>query len=251
MNIKKIIIILLVFVIILGTLFFVLLSNRPNLQNETGESTDPVTQQNKDTQSPTGIIRPTSQLQEGELDITAVSPADGSLDVETGMPLEITFSRKFTMTEIEFIISPNTPYLINNYENKLIVAPQTSWETGTPYGFSINFTDDDQQVRLYRFTTTGPTPSYLPDTQAEEVMEYTNAYEKENNPDIYVANQTPYETDTFAIRADFEPKVPAHYYFTVTTKTGAASQAQAAVNEWLKSLDLTQEQIDNLDIRYE
>ena len=238
---KKIIIILTSILIILFTIFFIVnyFGN-----NETGEK--PV-----ETVEPTGIIIPTASIVAGELDIVAIDPEDDAQNIALDRNIEITFSRTFTQNEIEFFINPNTTHAATIEDNKLIVKPQNQWESGMHYNYSVNFTDDNQKVRLYRFTTTGPIQEFLPDTQPEGLYEETLNEQKTERPDIYVANNTPYESGTFSVRADFESKPPAHYYLLVTQKIDNEEKVKQDVNVWLQQLDLSNEQITGLDIRYE
>jgi len=238
MNTKKIIIILISVILILALSLWALNRSRPQPEDD------------GTTLIPTGIVRPTESVVAGELDIVNVN-IDNDEDVSLNQIIEIEFSKNFNMNEIEFLINPNTPHDINIEDNKLIVNPVDQWEAGTLYNYTINFPDDPQKVRLYTFTTSGPTKKYLPDTQPEGLVEDTLQQQKTNDPDVYVANNTPYESNTFSVRADFESSTPAHFYFTVTPKVGDEDEVRQAVRVWLQQLDLSDAQIDSLDIRYE
>jgi len=239
---KKIIIILTGILVFLVAMFYVINFFR---NNETGKKTD------EKNVEPTGIVMPTESIVAGQLDIVAIDPKDDAQNIALDRSIEIEFSKTFTKDEIEFFINPNTPHNATINGNKLLVTPQTQWEPGMNYNYSVNFPDDSQKVRLYRFTTTGPTQEFLPDTQPEGLYEQTQNEQKKERPDIYVANNTPYESGSFSVRADFEPKIPAHYYLIVTSKINNDEQVKQDVNVWLQQLDLSQDQIAGLDIRYE
>jgi len=238
---KKIIIILTGILIVLFTIFFIVNFFR---NNETGEN--PV-----ENVEPTGIVIPTESITAGKLDVVAIDPQDDTQNIALDRTIEITFSRTFTQKEIEFFINPNTPRNAIIEGNKLLITPQNQWEPGMHYNYSVNFPDDRQRVRLYRFTTTGPTQEFLPDTQPEGLYEETLNEQKTDRPDIFVANNTPYESGTFSVRANFESKPPAHYYLIVTKKIADEEKVRQDVNLWLQQLDLSNEQIAGLDIRYE
>jgi len=238
---KKIIIILTGILIVLFSIFFIVNFFR---NNETGEN--PV-----ENVEPTGIVIPTESITAGKLDVVAIDPEDDAQNIALDRTIEITFSRTLTDEEIEFFINPNTTHTATIEDNKLLVSPQNQWEPGTYYNYSVNFPGDRQKVRLYRFTTTGPTQEFLPDTQPEGLYEETLNEQKNERPDIYVANNTPYESGTFSARADFESKPPAHYYLIVTKKINDEEKVRQDVNLWLQQLDLSNEQIAGLDIRYE
>jgi hypothetical protein len=238
---KKIILILTAIVLLLlGVLFLInWLNNQPD--NNVDEIRS----------KPTGIILPTSELSPNKLDIVRIDPKDQIINVELNKEITITFTKKFTADELEFFLTPNTPHEIRIEDNKLIVTPATSWDTGTLYTYFFNFKDDPEQVRLYRFTTTGPTPEYAPDTETEGLYEAVMNEQKMKYPDTYVTNNTPYESNTFSVTADFDPNTPAHNYFVVKKKIDNEEQVRQDVNVWLQQLDLSTEQIESLDIRYE
>ncbi|OGK34588.1 hypothetical protein A3F59_05310 [Candidatus Roizmanbacteria bacterium RIFCSPHIGHO2_12_FULL_38_13] len=74
---------------------------------------------------------------------------------------------------------------------------------------------------------------------------------KEKDTDHYVAKNTPYESSTFSVRSEYGPQPPAHFFFIVTKKITDEEKVKQDVDLWLQQLDLSQEQIDGLDIRYE
>ncbi|MDP4011352.1 MAG: Ig-like domain-containing protein [Candidatus Roizmanbacteria bacterium] len=239
MKIKILIVSLASIAILLAILFFWSKSNLT--QNEKGMAQRPIL--------PTGITIPTETITTDELDIVAV-PDDGSTNVPLKKALKLTFSQKFTNADIEFYIGPNTPYLSNIEDNVLIVAPQTQWDEGVVYTFSIIFPDDKEKIRTYKFQTVGSPQQKSPNTRPEGLYEQQEQFHKENYPDIYVTNQTPYENDIFAIRAEFDSTPPGHFYFIITSKINDQERLSQEVNVWLQSLDLTQDQINRLDIRY-
>ncbi len=238
---KKIIVILTGILLVLLMIFLIVNYFR---NNDTGVDMAEIAE-------PTGIVVPTQSIVAGELDIVGIDPKDDAQNIPLDQTLRIEFSRSFTDQEIEFFINPNTAHNTKIEGNKLIITPQNQWEPGMHYNYSVNFTDDNQKVRLYRFTTTGPTQEFLPDTQPEGLYEETQNEHKTKRPDIYVANNTPYESGTFSVSSDFEPNPPAHYYLIVKRKISDEEQVRQDVNLWLQQLDLSQEQIDGLDIRYE
>jgi hypothetical protein len=240
MNTKKIIIILIIVLIILGLLFFIvnLLNKQPG-----APAGDP-------NAIPTAIIVPTRDIAEGGFDIVAIDPIDQTKNTPLNQIITITFSRSFQDNEITFSMAPATPFITKKEGNKLIISPQTSWDTGTQYAYSINFAGNNEKVRLYRFTTAGSTPEYLPDTQPQGAYEKEEADLKENHTDYYVNNNTPYETGTFSVVSEFNPNPPDHFFFIVTSKATDKTQARNDFNIWLQSLDLSNEQIGKLDIQY-
>ena len=238
---KKIILILIIIVLLLVGIL--LLINWFN--NQSGkDSTDIFAQ-------PTGIILPTSELSPKKLDIISIDPKDQVKNIELQKKLIITLTRPFTDNELKFFLTPNTPHNIQIEDNKLIITPITNWNSGTLYTYFFNFKDDPEQVRLYTFTTTGPTPEYAPDTETEGLYEAVMNEQKMKHPDTYVTNNTPFESGTFSVTAAFESNTPAHNYFIVKSKVSDEEVVRQDVNLWLQQLDLSTEQIESLDIRYE
>lgn len=242
MNTKKIIIILIIVIVLLALVLLLINTLRSN-SSSTTTSTD-------STALPTAVLIPSRNIPQGGLDIIAVEPKDQTANTPLNQIITITFSRSFRDNEITFFLGLGTPYTTRKEGNKLIISPQTAWETGTPYTYSVNFAEDNEKVRLYRFTTTGPTPEFLPDTQPEGAYEKQEADLKENHTDYYVNNNTPYETTTFSVVSEFNPNPPDHFFFIVTSKGADKTQARDDFNIWLQSLDLSNEQIGTLDIQY-
>lgn len=234
MNYKKIILILLIVIVLLGVILFFVL-NRTTSTTNLG-------------QNPTGIIIPTREVPANTLDVVDIDPRDQSQNIALDKSITITFSQTFTQNDFVFSITPNTAHTQTIEDNKLIIKPTSNWETGTEYGYSINL-DDNQKVRLYSFTTTGPTQEFLPDTQPEGLKELEEQSQLEDDPNLYVSNQTPYETGTFYVTSEYEPNPPAHFYLIVRLKD--QTRGQDDFNVWLQTLNLTQDQINSLDVRFE
>jgi len=200
---------------------------------------------------PTGIVVPTDKVKTNELDIVSVSPKDGAEEVSLDTTIRITFSRIPNENEIDFSMGPDSIYSQEINDNVLTIKPWQPLAEGTLYTYSVTFTDDNQKIRLYRFVTKGKLTETLPDTRSEDFIAEAEEQERINHPDIYITNKTPYENDSFSITSDFEPKTPAHYYFTVVSKTNNAASTAQAVDAWLQLQGLTEEQITQLDIRYQ
>jgi len=76
--------------------------------------------------------------------------------------------------------------------------------------------------------------------------------DKENYTGFYVNKNTPYEDNIFKVTAQLVSNgIPPIYIFTVNSKITDQNRLKQEVDVWLQSLDLTREQIDELDIRYQ
>jgi hypothetical protein len=242
---KLIIILIIVITILLSTIFFISNINRPT---ENKKSSNLYTSESQN-RFPTGVLP--NNIAENELDIISISPVDGDNNVSLNTKLEIKFSKDFIETEIDFNISPKTFFSIKKDGNNLIITPDSELIPGTLYTFSVKMLNQPEKIRLYRFVTRGEPNPILPDTREEAVVnEYINL-ERTKYPDIFVANNTPFENEYFRAISDYETNVPAHYYLIITPKVNNLEIVKANVNVWLQTLGLTDEQISNFDIRYE
>lgn len=198
---------------------------------------------------PTGVVVPTREVPANTLEVVNIDPRDQAKNISVNKVITITFSQEFAESDVSFSLSPNSPHEQRIEGNKLIITPNSNWEAGTQYGYSINFANDNQKVRLYTFTTTGPTAEYLPDTQPEGLQEQEAQSQLEEDPNLYVSNHTPYESGTFYVTSEYDPNPPAHFYLLVRLKD--QSRGQQDFNVWLQTLNLTQEQINSLDVRFQ
>ncbi len=67
-------------------------------------------------------------------------------------------------------------------------------------------------------------------------------------PDIVISNQTPYSTDRFIVTTDFVDEQGG--YFAVTVSKVVEEDVKSEVNEWFKSLGLTDQAIAKLKVTY-
>lgn len=106
-----------------------------------------------------------------------------------------------------------------------------------------------------------PTPELSPTeeifvTPAVTVSTDDNAHNLElnhqfhNQPDLFVSNFLPYETQDFAASSDFTESPTSHFYFVVVLKNSNNNLSMEKFHQWLLSLGLEQQQIAQLDIRY-
>ncbi len=236
-------------IIILAVAVFILLISIVILNVSRNAGTTDITEEIETL--PTGIIAPTNSLQNNELDVVSVTPKDGAQAVNINTSIRITFSRNPKEDEIDFSMGPDAIYSQEIKDNVLIITPWEPLAEGTLYTYSVNFENDNQKIRLYRFVTEGTQSEVLPDTRSTDLIKEIEEKERVKHPDIYITNRTPYEDSTFSITSDFEPKTPAHYYFNITSKINDPNTVGQAVNAWLQLQGLTEEQINGLDIRYQ
>lgn len=198
-----------------------------------------------------GTIIPTTDITPGQLDIVAVSPTDRSANIIQTTPIEITFSQEVDPKDIEFSISPELTFTQKIEGNKLIITPTENFQTSTLYTYGINIISDKKKIRMYTFSTAGDEPIYRPDTGPnEEAIKKYDESVRIRYPDIYLKNNTPYETTTFGITGTYSEQ-KEYFEFKVLLKGANKNDARASFIVWLQTLDLTDQQIQSLDITYE
>ena len=116
-----------------------------------------------------------------------------------------------------------------------------------------NYTDStapnyDTNIALYKIISVFPPDETqnIPDTMPEGAAEAERLFQRENHPDVYLANFTPYDSGSFSVQSEFLSDTNL-FRFTVIQKTSAAKDD---FTNWLKSLQLSDQQIGTLDISY-
>lgn len=182
------------------------------------------------------------------LTIVSTQPADRATNIGVEEKIIVTFNRKPEADEVSFSISPDVYYFMEIQENKLLAIPQEKYSAGTQYTFAVKYKNPPYTSKTYSFTTIGPTQTTLPDTYPSGAREIEENFQRLNHPDVFLSNKTPYKTNTFSVSSRFVSVPIGHYAFTVTAAN--VEQAKKEVQSWLKSLELTDTQIQTLDIEY-
>ena len=191
---------------------------------------------------PTGAEKP--------LDIISTQPEDKAKDVSLSDDIIISFNRLLSSSEIIFEISPNLSYSTVINGNSLVIKHAQPFSPGVIYTYIIRYRYLNQAPRTRSFTIIGPTQTNPPNTAPTGLFEEQDRVQREKHPDIFLANQTPYFTDDFSVSSDFKKTPIDHFYFIVTVKGEDKTAAKNNFIVWLKSLGLTDSQIQGLDITY-
>lgn len=192
-----------------------------------------------------------------------ITPPDDGLLVVRSAPVDIgtvpldqviviEFNRVPREGEYALSLFPDTPYTSTQKETTLSIVPKTQWQEGMTYRYTVRYTDSKRSSQGFTFTTRGEIPDELPDTRPEPTyVAGTDEYQRMYHPDTYVVNKLPYKNDLFTITAEDTRGAESHAYFIITPKNNASqSEVKEAVEAWLLSLQLTPEQIEELDIQY-
>jgi len=94
-----------------------------------------------------------------------------------------------------------------------------------------------------------PLPTIIPkDTFDKKLHDALKQEELTNRPDITISNLTPYSTDRFIVTTDFVDEQGG--YFAITVSKVVEEDVKNEVNEWFKSLGLTDQAIARLKVTY-
>ncbi len=200
---------------------------------------------------PTGSIgqntpTPSVTISQEPLSILGVTPPDQTTNVPVNTAITIGFSRNFSANEITFSIGPNVSYTSKISGSTLTITPNLPLLPGATYQYVIQFSDGSFSQK-YSFTTAGQNDnSNNPNYDNTNTLQ--NDWYKSFKPDVFLANKTPYQGSDFSVTYDFTDIPNEHYFFIVTT---SSNQGQQDFLSWLKSLGLTDNQIQQLEIHYQ
>lgn len=185
------------------------------------------------------------------LSIISSSPSNNQVDVPVDTTISFRFNKPVSVNDVPLSILPDIQYNLSTQGDQLILQPLQSLNPGTRYIITLRLKDANGQPALYSymFTTIGPTPTYLPNTRPNGLPEQSENFQRQNYPDIYLANKTPYSTNSFSI--EYSTTETGHYYFIVTLGGTNQDAAKEDFLDWLHSLQLTDQQIQGLDIQYQ
>lgn len=194
---------------------------------------------------------PTSQaasLPATPLFITGIEPQDNNTNVPQNQQVQITFNRALSLEEVYISFGPGVTFKPIVSGNIISLVPQSPLVDGLTYRILIKFNKTGQLSKQYQFTVVGTPPSALPDTQPPGAAQQSEEFNRQNHPDIFLANKTPIKQASFDLYKGTLKSTPQeHYSFVAVSK---ADSAKDDLLSYLLSLGLTQDQINSLDIVY-
>lgn len=183
--------------------------------------------------------------------VISTDPSNGAVNIVPNKQVVVTFSKQFTKDELIVAVSPKISYSTRMFGTNLIIKPDTSWEAGVPYRYTVKYPNENIPPESFTFTVEGPTPTLLPDTgPSQEEIESYEEHERDTYPDVFLAGKTPYEDNFFSVTSDFTKTPTDHFYFTVTMKGDNSEESKNDFLNWLKTFGFTDNQINSLDISY-
>lgn len=190
---------------------------------------------------------PSPLISQTHYKIIAVNPADQEKNVSLKSKIEITLNSEIENGRVQFFIDPKVPFSMAVNGNFITITPEINFQPGTKYTYILRFAGQTLPSRTYAFFSTGSITN-IPDTRPIEGEKQQAEFQRENHPDVFLSNNVPYQTAAFSVESEFASSPVGHFRFTVTQKSTAGKNDFLS---WLQSLELTEDQITNLDIIYE
>ncbi len=186
------------------------------------------------------------ELPSTPLSIVFVSPENGAINVPADQPIQIVFSRPLDMDEIYISFGPGVVFKTAVNGNTVSAVPQSPFVAGLTYKLLVKFNRTGQLSNQYQFTVTGTPPATLPDTQPPGAAEQAEEFNRQNHPDLFLVNKGEIKQPSFELHKNMLKTAPnEHYSFILVTKKDSSKDD---LSYYLKSLGLSQEQINSLDI---
>jgi len=194
--------------------------------------------------SPTTSTKP--ELPSIPLSIVSVLPEDKSTNVPADTKVQIVFSRPLALNEVYTSFGPGIVFKTALDGNIITLNPQSSLVSGLTYKLLVKFNKTEQLSNQYQFTVAGTPPSTLPDTQPPGAAQQSEEFNRQNHPDIFLADKTPIKQASFDLYQGLLKQTPnEHYSFILVRKNDSAKND---LTSYLLSLRLKQDQIDSLDV---
>lgn len=232
MNIKKIAFISIsgMAVIILLVLFFIFSFNSP-VKTPGNSATNPTVVPINETGQP--------------LRLASSSPQNGNTNVPISTPIVLTFNNSLDNLTPSISLIPVVPFTFSSTQNVLTITPSAAFSPSTNYTVTVAIS---RQTFFTSFTSFGPTPTFAPSTRDASQIDQENLILKEQYPDAYLANKTPYGNSDFSVVSTLDNKT-GKFVFTVTSKNSLPA-AQTSFKAWAEQQGLTDTQISSLQVIY-
>lgn len=195
----------------------------------------------------TAIFSPKSST----ISIVSTTPEDNSKNIPSNSEIVITFNKEPKGGDVRFNTNPRIEGSTEIRGKNYVFIPSSPLPQSTFYVITLGLLDRKPTgVHAFVFQTEGPDPNFPSTEEPPNFVEDTENYQKENYPDVFLANKTPYKNDSFSVSSAFAKTPKEHFYFTVILK-GEETKSKNEFLDWLKSQGLTDTQISTLDIRYQ
>ncbi len=196
-------------------------------------------------------VQPTAPVPEtAPLSLVSTSPNNGAEAVGLDTNIELRFNRTPRASELTISLVENLTeqksYRTRIIDNKLVVIPDTPLAESSVYRVTVRRAADLELIGEVSFLTL--TTTVREDTRPVELVTQIEERSREERPDIYLANKMPYDSADF--RMDLEIDEVGNFTFVVTSNKYTGGLLVNRVNQWLQSIGLTVEQIEDLEFAY-
>lgn len=171
-------------------------------------------------------------------------PANKSTNVSVDQEIILTFNKAITGSDITFSIVPSIPFDATSSGNMYIITPNEPFFTNTTYTYFVTIKGLPTYTNIFS-TIKDPTVTAIPDFASD----IQNEINKHNQPDLYLAGYTPYNTNDFTVVSEYSDTTNS-FSFTVTYYV-SQQQAQQEFTSWVLSLGLTSQQLKLLHVSYQ
>jgi len=199
--------------------------------------------------TPTAVVNTKYPSEQGALRVINTLPANGAQNINLNSEVVVNFNRNFTQNEVQVEFLDNNlqtvSYQFRSLGSRLTLIPEQPLEQSMVYTVRIR----DQYVRTIgeiNFLTQTITPS--PDTRPVAAVTEIIIRNRQERPDIYLANLMPYEDQDF--KMVLETDAEGYFTFVVTPGRLTGDLLKDGVKAWLLSLELTEAQISSLKFVY-
>lgn len=189
------------------------------------------------------IPTPTSQA----LSVISSIPSINAQNVPPNITLRVTFNKEPNLgsTSVKFV--PTTTFQLNTVSNILFIKPTTDLQPNTNYTVETSISGMLSPYIL-SFRTAAQNPAGTA-PNAEGIKQVDDTLRRVQ-PDAYLFNKLPYSTNDFSASSAIKPSTNNFYFIVVLNGVDKVSAKNAFI-DWLHSLQLTDTQIQGLDIEYQ
>ncbi|MGH7245671.1 MAG: Ig-like domain-containing protein [Candidatus Levyibacteriota bacterium] len=208
-----------------------------------GKQIKPGVRQTPQLTAPTPISSSSSLIH-----VISTTPPNKAINTPLNQKITIVLDKFVSEKDITFSTFPQANLTLSIDRNIINATISGEFFPSTTYKYVVTYKNYPLPI-TYSFTTEGPTPTPRPKLSVS-VKTMRDDWNRENHPDIFLSSQLPQDTNTFSADYRFTQIPYAHYAFTVTAKIDA-NAAKTDFISWMKSLGITDEQIQTLDITYQ
>lgn len=196
---------------------------------------------------PSGVTSPTPAPTSQTLSVISSIPTANTQDVPPNITLRITFNKELRLELASVKFTPTATFQLSLVSNILFIDPTTDLLPNTNYTAEVSISGMFSPYIL-SFRTASQNPAgTAPDAES---LKKQDEILRQMKPDAYLANKLPYSTNNFSTSSAIKPSTN-NLYFIVELKGADKVSAKNAFLGWLKSLQLTDTQIQGLDIEYQ